>query len=266
MATFISLFGNTTLVTASTAVGGHNSRAVTGGGAGYTTTDPHELQLLRMAAASPLSPVVEAPPNLWEWWTPDRRLPDGTSVASWAGALGKPALTNGVAGNRPTKQTVNGASVMRFDGAGDHLQGAVAGFPTAPYTVFITARYRSARVGNDTLLDGANYNCGRVFRSGVATLAMHAGLSAPSVTNDLTTSFSVYSFVFNGASSAAKVAGGADNSGNVGAGVPLGLTLGAAGNGGESGPVDIRCVAVCTGALTLAERQAFEATLSIRKP
>ncbi len=79
-------------------------------------------------------------------------LVDGTAIdGNWSSAVGTCTATQGTAGDRPTKQTVNGKPVVRFDGNTDKLalggDALTATQNVAGFTIFL--RLTSSGTGTD---------------------------------------------------------------------------------------------------------------------
>lgn len=224
---------------------------------------------LPLTGAGPSGPGVIAPDavsGLAAWFKADAlALADAAAVSSWTDSSGNARhATQGTGSKQPTYRTnvVNSKPVVRFDGTDDVLE--TTGFTlNQPETVFIVATFRSARVANDTLIDGATTNNMRVFRT-VTGLQQYAGANGPHLTLD-PEGWHVYSFIYNGASSEARYDGANLATGNPSTNNAGGIAIGGNGTlGTENAPVDVAEIAVYSSALSEANRSGIERHLGLK--
>lgn len=95
-----------------------------------------------------------------------------------------------------------------------------------PYEVFCVAQYASSGV-TGSVLDGANVNSGRIYRSANTTLNMHAGANLACPLGQASTNWIVYDTKWSAAASAMLVNGAQVASGNPSNTAPQGITIGA---------------------------------------
>lgn len=165
-------------------------------------------------------------------WTPERLgsalrafwlgddLPgaDGSAVAAWTDRTANAyVMAQGTAGSRPTLQTneLNGHRAVRFDGTDDFLEiASTLGVETQPFGIF--GVWLMADAAKQALLQSsATGDTGHSIAAGGA-LAMNAGSEFS--TAIAKARWCMTSALFNGASSALVIDGGAPVTGNPGTG------------------------------------------------
>jgi hypothetical protein len=195
---------------------------------------------------------------------------DGSSLVSqWNDQSGNARnVTQGTGSRQPLKvaSALNGLPAIRFDGVDDFMS---ASFTLAqPVTVFIL--YKSVTIGaassHDVVFDGNTNAAMTLFSQSTPTVLMYAGASGPTIGRRIADG--VYARVtctFNGAFSVLRVNGTIEAAGNVGAGTPGGVFLGAglqsAGVGTRWANVEIAEFLVFARRLTDGEIAQVEAYL-----
>ena len=181
----------------------------------------------RSAAFSPLALT-----NLRAWYKSDVGITIATGVSQWNDQSGNlNHLVQGTAGSQPlrTNNSINNLPAITFDGVNDFMVSTFT--VNQPETVFALVRQRTW-TSSDILYDGNVALSRRVVQS-----ATSPGLVASSdllLTQDnslLISEFGLITFINNGASSSFQVNSNTAVTGNAGADVGGGFTLGARGTG-----------------------------------
>lgn len=205
--------------------------------------------------------------GLVAWYEADAitGLDNGATVVQWDDLSGNGHhLAHNDPNFRPTYQTgvINGLPVVRFDGSNDFV------FNTSmtraqPERVFVLAKYRTAYVsGSQYLVGGRTGTAGIIGRNSNDQVKLYSGSFACTVNTD-TETFTIYSALFNGASSELRVNGGAASTGNAGTTVPTGgVNISSRDGGSEPADADIYAVLFYSEALSSADRAAVEAYLA----
>jgi hypothetical protein len=153
--------------------------------------------------------------------------------------------------------TQNGRNVVRFDGINDYLQVAFAALPQ-PNTVFLVFKSTGALFRRFTDGTGAGDRCVIFFDSAFPNYAMFAGTSVqiPGVS---AANWNLFTVLFNGASSTARVNRALAASGDTGLNSLGGLTLAIDINlSSYPAAVDFSELIIVNGAITDANRNAVE--------
>lgn len=162
---------------------------------------------------------------------------DGDPVGEWQDQSGNANhMGQATAGLRPSLKLAiqNGLPVVRFDGIDDYIAAAFA--LTQPEDVFAVFR-PSSYGGTKRVWDGNAGNSMGLYQSGAAPeLSLYAG-NGLAFSGPATSSFGLVQATYNGASSAARLNGGAATTGDAGAANAAGLKL--ATNGGVSLWLDV---------------------------
>lgn len=189
---------------------------------------------------------------------------DGTAVGTWTDQSGQGHhLTQATAGSQPVYKTniLNGKPVVRFDGVDDFL--TVTFTQSQPIHAFVVTQFRTARTGNNTIMDGGGDGWARIYWFSSTQVGLYATANQqPNLTVAMLNTFHVLSALFNGASSELRADGGTAVVGDPGTTAPGGLTLGGRGGLGlEPGAVDIAACIAYSGILSTTNRQAVESYL-----
>lgn len=194
---------------------------------------------------------------------------DDSPVSVWPDRSGLGHdLLQADAAKRPVVKTniVNGKRVVRFDGVDDWLRTSFVGNSqfslVQPLTMFFAVRFRAAYSSSArAILDGTGSATAQVYREGSTAIRLQAGGFGPQVETN-PENWHVYTAKFNGAGSTLRVDGGSETApGDPGPKDPDGLTLGAGGTGGSCTPIDAHAVAVVSGPVSSADRNAIETYL-----
>lgn len=141
-------------------------------------------------------------------------------IGRWADKSGNSKhATQATTASKPLlkTETLNGRSTLYWAGTDDFLSTATLGPITQPNTVFVVAK--GTGTGNQVIVDGDGDGTTRhqlLYRTTTGYLQQFAG-NIINATTDLRGAFKVFSAVFNGASSSARVNGAAHLTGNPGA-------------------------------------------------
>lgn len=178
---------------------------------------------------------------------------DADPVGSWSDGSGQNNhASQATAGSRPLLKLgiLNGRPVIRFDGANDRLQTAAFGAALAqPNTVFVVAKRTGG--GAEAFLDGRT-DATHLFRKNVGgSYNLYAGGDFVVVAADA--NWHIVQGVFNGASSKARVDGGAAATGNAGTSSMDGATVGSRANSSEWMNGDIAEILIYNANLSLAQ-------------
>lgn len=183
---------------------------------------------------------------------------DGNPVSSWRDASGNADdMSQGTAASRPTfRSTVaalNNRSAIEFDGVDDFVNGGSAEANHAqPVSVVIIATAWGAAV--DNVIFGFSGNDCRIARGypGAEEVAIYAGGSDYSGTSRGDANAHLYSFLFNGASSAIGIDGDVQTTAaSPGTrGYEFGHAIGAQSLGANPGDATIAFVGVYDGTFT----------------
>ena len=191
-------------------------------------------------------------------------LNDLDSVATWTDASGhgaSPAQASPT--NQPKYRTgiQNGLPVVRFDGVNDSLACTFAATLNQPNTVFVVAKGGRDQIVLDGVVSPTflRHQC-YITTSG--NPRFYAGSPVAIGTVDITNLWSLWSAVFNGASSIGLINGGSQVSANFGTQGLGGLTLGMNGSTGNYLNGDIGEVLVFNAVLSTADRQQVEGYLA----
>ncbi len=158
-------------------------------------------------------------------------------MSSFSTSVGGDTLVQATGANQPSKRTVSGLTVVRFDGS-DRLQ-ITTGAHVQPMTTVVVCKL-NATAGTPVILDGGNTNFTHDIGSTTAFI-MYSGATLSSGIA-LDTNWHIIIATFNGASSRIRIDGGAGVGGNAGTGGRTGLTLGSAFSGTLPASMDIRRV------------------------
>jgi hypothetical protein len=106
---------------------------------------------------------------------------DGVTQQTWTSRhVGAETVTQATASERPTKQTVSGEPVLRFDGTADNYD-AGAGFDMIDeLSYFVVFKGAAGITGSDYLFDGAANNTGISMRNNNGALEVFAGTTLAS--------------------------------------------------------------------------------------
>jgi hypothetical protein len=183
-------------------------------------------------------PSANIAPHVWYAADKITGLVDSQAITTWpdAGPNGDD-IAQAVGGSKPFYKTniVNSQPVARFDGSADFLSGAYtnAGALTQPFTIFAVAALDAAAVNDGnlrTIVDGDDITNRALVRQDLTASpddwAIYAGTLITS--GDATDSnWTIFTALFNGASSQLWEDGTSILSGDAGAQDPDGLTVGA---------------------------------------
>jgi hypothetical protein len=189
-------------------------------------------------------------------------LSDGATVGTWSNARANSlvtpmaALTQVTEASKPTKQTVSGRPVLRFDGAGDWLTGALP-FSSGPFSIIVVARRIGAGEANGRLWEIA----GQALVYNVSTRWEWA---FPVITSSANTAdnWNVITAVHTPTAVDLRI-----NGTTVAAGNPTdlsvnGFSVGANGGGEENANVEVQDLLVYNRALRAGEHKSVGRSLS----
>jgi hypothetical protein len=210
-------------------------------------------------------------PGLVAWYRGDRGITlniDGGHVVTWADQSGHGNdLTQATAIKQPSYITgaVNGHPALRFDGSAQFLQTAAFTL-NQPFTVALVLKMITvgASLAHDAVMDG---NTAGSTTFGVDTTprtVAYAGSTVLDPVAEANGSYARIVAIYDGASSALRVAGAVTASGAIGANNAGGLTLGALADGTR--PTNIECAELLAYShhLTASELAALERSLQKR--
>lgn len=189
-------------------------------------------------------------------------LADAAAVASLAASVGSDTLVQVTGASQPTKRTVSGLPVVRFDGVDDRLQ-ITTGTHVQPMTTVLVAKL-NATTGTPVLVDGGNTNFTHDVGS-TTDFIMYAGTSLSSGVA-LDTAWHIIVATFDGASSNIRIDGGAGVTGAAGASGRTGLTIGSAFSGTLPASMDFRRLVTYDRALSVAELNVLGPALVAHSP
>lgn len=189
-------------------------------------------------------------------------LADAAAVSSLATSVGSDTLVQAAGANQPTKQTVSGLTVVRFDGVNDRVQ-ITTGAHVQPMTTVLVAKLNGT-AGTPVLVDGGNTNFTHDIGSTTAFI-MYAGTTLSSAVT-LDTAWHIIVAIFNGASSKIRIGGGAGVAGGAGAAGRTGLTLGSAFSGTLPASMDVRRLITYDKVLSVADLNTLGPALVAHSP
>jgi hypothetical protein len=174
--------------------------------------------------------------------------------------------TQATGGNQPvwTAAQQNGKAGLVFDGTDDYIQ--TAAFSSAlsqPNTLLAAVKPNGAATDEETICDGLSASRNLLYKNIVAgNWAVYAGGDEVISTVSTVGAFQVMTGIFNGASSELFQNGSSIKTGNPGAAVMDGVTIGQ--NFTLTGPGNITTGALffLNAALSTAQRQALETLLN----
>jgi hypothetical protein len=188
---------------------------------------------------------------------------DGATVSTWTSKINGYSLTQGTAGFRPTKQTLelNGHTVVRFDGTDDFLSGGVFGLGAAPWTVAVVAKPTNVAAG-DWIITNTNGGFGAltVYMTGSTLFRTYGGDAG----NTIDVAHVAGNWIIgvarqNGASSALRKDGtqttGTLVHGSIGSNTFVGSNRTGS---GQYLAGDIAALIYCTGILSVADSELIE--------
>lgn len=176
-------------------------------------------------------------------------------------------LTQATASKKPTYHVdvKNGYPAARSDGVDDYMQVAFSSL-TQPTTIFVAGRFIDINAGNTGMLfsgDDIGHRNTIYKYSTNDNLYFYAGTAVASSTN-ADTDWHYWVAIFNGASSSLRQDGVEIASGNIGAQVLDGFTLGARYDGGSNTNFDYLVTGIYQKAVSGAELTTLETNLAIR--
>lgn len=207
---------------------------------------PYPVAACRGKSGSPFTPASLAP-TLWlkdtGYFTTDvgstPAVADGDPVGRWEDQSGN--------NNHPTQATTtkratlklaiqNGRSVLRFDGVDDFLRAVFT--LNQPYTRFAVMVNRGPQNGSKVMLDGGAAVRAYMIWNAANTPGIYGGanLNGGTYTG---TSWHVWRGTFNGVNSKISLDGDAPSTGDAGALIAAGISIGAIAAGGYACDMDI---------------------------
>ena len=191
-------------------------------------------------------------------------LADATALASLATSVGNDTLVQATGANQPTKQTVSGLPVVRFDGVNDRLRIAT-GAHAQPMTTVLVAKLNATGTFPIAVDGGAVALTHDIGGSGTPNWLMYAGTALSSAIA-LNTAWHIIVAIFNGAWSKIRIDGGAGVGGDAGAAGRTGLTIGSTSTGTFPASMDFRRLVTYDRVLTVAELNALGPALVAHSP
>jgi hypothetical protein len=199
---------------------------------------------------------------------------DGDVIGAWADQSGNGNdVTQATTGNKPTLKLAikNGRPVIRFDGAGDNLQGVLSDALSQPFTIFAVAALDAVAVdaGAGIIIDGDDVTNRAVLEQqsqggDTDTWSIYAGSFVTGGVSD--SNWNIWAALFNGASSEFWINGASEASGGAGASNPDGITVGTRylADATSAWDGDVAEVIIYDPSLSTADRQQVEQYLSTR--
>lgn len=215
-------------------------------------------------------------PSVVDWWQSDDTdnitmgAAPNYAVSSWLGSIYGIDLAQGTGANQPfwTADQLNGYPAIVFDGTADYLQGAFGATYSQPNTIILVATEITDDNTTRFMFDGDDGTNRLIFiMVGLDDVyKLNAGASVATTHATGGTGFKIWSLVFNGASSVARV-NGVDKSpvGDIGSNDIDGLTLGAKNDGTLRGNTSVTDIIICSTGLTTAELQKVERWLNVHR-
>jgi hypothetical protein len=191
---------------------------------------------------------------------------DGDSISTWTDKEGTDDLTQATSSNQPTLKTniLNGKQIVRFDGSSQYLDVPFGNTVTQGHHTFVVGQKRSGGTNDvETLIDAATDRTHHLFGQNDNNNNVWAAYGGSEIQDGAEDSDPhIWTVNWDGSSSAMRLDGSQDASGDLGSEDMDGLTVGRRAGDGQYGDYDVGEIIIYATTLSDSDRDNVESFLA----